>query len=140
MRYSCTLKTLTVPPPVNCSVHLQSNEWSQEKSHDRSCRLSHCSYLRPATCFPHVSSPCYLAPPRLSSCSHTFGRPPPLSRFFLPSNLNLGATLPAPTHSHQAFQSIPTGCSAYLALAFHTHNYTHRSERTQGSAHSHDGE
>lgn len=69
-------------------------------------------------------SPLYLSPSLLFSLSHTHS-PGLLHSHSSPSNLYLGAMLVAPTHSHQAFQCIPTNCRAYHTLAFLTHILMH---------------
>lgn len=92
-------------------------------------------------------SPLYLSPPLLFSLSHTHS-PGLLQSHSSPSNLYLGAMLEAPTHSHQAFQCIPTGCIAYHKLALLTHILMHAQnphpsdtfEDTQVYADSHVGE
>lgn len=101
------------------------------------------------TCYPHTSSPPLLPPclllfiSLLHSCS-----PSPTHILQASSNLTLPPLictwepwLQAPTHSHQAFQYIPTGCNAYHTLAFFTHTLmhaqTHTLQKTRGPVQTH---
>lgn len=74
--------------------------------------------------------PLYLSLPLLFSLSHTHS-PGLLHSHSSPSNLYLGAMLVAPTHSHQAFQCIPTGCRAYHTLSFLAHILMHAQTHTR---------
>lgn len=102
----------------------------------------HATHILPPS---YMFSPLYLCPPLLFSLSHAHS-PGLLQSHSSPSNLYLGVMLEAPTHSHQAFQRIPSGCIAYHMLAFltsylcmHKPTCTDTFEDTQVCAESHFG-